>query len=80
MQLDPSLQLNRGTDVIEGFQDYGEGNRQPVIADKVMVFMARGQCSKWKQPISYYFTEGGMKTDQLAKTIKKWSCHARMWD
>ena len=33
--------------------------------------MARGQCSKWKQPISYYFTEGGMKTDQLAKTIKK---------
>lgn len=71
MSLDPTLLLNSGKDIIEGFQDNGEDTRKPLIADKVMAFMARGICQKWKQPISYYFNEGGMKTDLLTKTIKE---------
>lgn len=33
--------------------------------------MARGICRKWKQPVAYYFNEGGMKTDVLVKNIKE---------
>lgn len=70
MNLDTILQFNRKNDIVDGFQDNGAQDRKPVIADKVMVFMARGICKKWKQPLAYYFNEGAMKSDVLVKSIK----------
>lgn len=69
MAIDPTVQYNKKKDFVEGFQDNG-GDRNPLIADKVMVFMARGIFKKWKQPLAYYFNDGGMKSDMLTKTIK----------
>lgn len=43
--------------MINGFQDNGGSDRRRIIADKAMVFVARGMCKKWKQPICYYFNE-----------------------
>lgn len=40
------------------------------IADHVMVFLVRGIKRKWKQPVSFYFTDGGMKAADLAVTLK----------
>lgn len=70
MNLDTILQFNRKHDIVDGFQDNGPLDRKPLFADKVMVFMARGICLKWKQPLAYYFNEGGMKSDLLVKAIK----------
>lgn len=43
----------------------------PLLSDKAMVFMARGIHRKWKQPIAYYFNEGGMKADRLVSVFKE---------
>lgn len=71
MSIDQTLEYSKYKDLIVGFQDNGVGTRRSVIADKVMVFMARGICRKWKQPLAYYFNETGMKTDLLVKSIKE---------
>lgn len=33
--------------------------------------MTRGIHKKWKQPIAYYFNEGGTKADRLASILKE---------
>ncbi|KAJ8974025.1 hypothetical protein NQ317_016579 [Molorchus minor] len=68
--LDAACLYNKKKDIIDGFQDNGGGDRKPFFADKAMVFMARGICRPWKQPLAYYFNEAGMKKEMLAKTIK----------
>ncbi|KAI4471957.1 thap domain-containing protein 9 [Holotrichia oblita] len=74
MSLDVGLSYNRKCDSIDGFQDFGNGNRTQRFADHALVFMARGVHKKWKQPISYYFTQGGMNAVNLkvfvVETIK----------
>jgi hypothetical protein len=40
------------------------------IADHVMVFMVVGICKKWKQPVAYFFSQNGMKKEEIAKNIK----------
>jgi hypothetical protein len=40
------------------------------IADHVMVFMIVGICKKWKQPVAYFFSQNGMKKEEIAKNIK----------
>lgn len=77
MSIEPSLYYNEGCDSIEGFQDLGTDKRKPVFADKVMVFMARGVCKKWKQPLAYFFVENGMTSDVLVVTLKDIIRHCR---
>lgn len=71
MSLKSSLVFDEKNDIIAGFQDNGPGLRKPLFADKVMVFMARGVGKNWKQPLAYYFNEGGMKTDILIICLKE---------
>lgn len=71
MALEPSLAFNTRKDIIIGFQDNGDEQTSNLLADKAMVFMARGICRKWKQVIEYYLNEGGMKKDILAVKIKE---------
>lgn len=69
--IDPSLTYNTKADLIMGFQDNGTGQKIPVFADKAMVFMARGIHKKWKQPLAYYFSAGGMKAPEIARALKE---------
>ncbi|KAK9739155.1 Transposase protein [Popillia japonica] len=68
--LQSSLLYNNKCDVIDGFQDNGCNNRYPLFADKAMVFVARGMSKKWKQPLAYYFNQGGMKPEVIATCLK----------
>lgn len=58
-------------DKIIGFQDLGNDNRKLKFADKALVFMVRGIKRKFKQSISFYFTESGMKTPDLVVALKE---------
>ncbi|KAI4463288.1 cramped protein [Holotrichia oblita] len=60
-----------------GFQDNGKSNRSLALADKAMVFMARGIHKKWKQPLAYYLNYGGMKADIIVKCLKDVVCEAK---
>lgn len=53
----PCFGIYKGQYLINGFQDNGGSDRRRIIADKAMIFVARGMCKKWKQPICYYFNE-----------------------
>lgn len=69
--VDPSLIYNLKLDSVVGFQDNGTGQKIPLLADKAMVFMARGIHKKWKQPLAYYFSAGGMKAPEIVKALKE---------
>lgn len=76
--LEASVLYNRNSDIIDGFQDNGFDNRYHTLADKAMVFMARGIHKKWKQPLAYYFNSGGMKSEMIAKCLKDVVREARL--
>lgn len=57
--LRPALHHSRKDDFIRGFHDTGN-KRYRQFADHAMVFMVRGIKKAWKQPVSYYFSDGGM--------------------
>ncbi|KAI4455510.1 thap domain-containing protein 9 [Holotrichia oblita] len=69
MALSPGLMYNRKLDVIDGFVDYGNGCRKKAFANHVLGFMARGINRKGKQPVRYYFTQGGMDSIHLKKYL-----------
>ncbi|GLV39575.1 hypothetical protein CBL_08359 [Carabus blaptoides fortunei] len=53
----------------KGFVDFGF-ERRPSIENHALVFMARGVCKKWKQPLCYTFCKNTIKTVMLVKMIK----------
>lgn len=69
ISIDPSLTYDKNWDSIVGFQDLN-GNKNLKFADHALVFMLQGLRKKWKQPISYHFSEGGLNSDHLYVLIK----------
>ncbi|KAF2891805.1 hypothetical protein ILUMI_14368, partial [Ignelater luminosus] len=68
--LEPGLQYNRKLDMFEGFEDYGGSERKPSFADHALVFMLKGICRKWKQPIVFTFCKGTTSTLRLTSLLK----------
>lgn len=68
--LEPSLTYSIPNDTIIGFKDLGS-SRHPRFANHVLVFMARGMSRKWKQPVAYYLTDGGLKSTNLTRILKE---------
>lgn len=66
---EPSLVYDKKWDNIVGFQDMN-GSRSLRFADHALVFMLQGLRKKRKQPISFYFSQGGMNSHQLKDLIK----------
>lgn len=64
------LKYNAALKYIEGFEEFGELSSNH-IADHALVFMIRGMYNNWKMPFAYYFTESGMKTISLVRSIKE---------
>lgn len=54
-----------------GKNDNGDREREDIIADKVLAFMARGLHSNWKQPIGYFFVGKGFKSGKLRELVDK---------
>lgn len=49
MSLKQAVHNNWSADWIEGFEDFGKGQRTPCVANYASVFMVRGLFWKWKK-------------------------------
>lgn len=65
------LFYNTGTDEIIGFENLGNGNSTSSICRNVLVIMARGLYSPWKQPIAYFFVGSQLKAADLLPIMKE---------
>ncbi|XP_052746956.1 uncharacterized protein LOC128199825 isoform X1 [Bicyclus anynana] len=68
--LTPHLTYVESQDEIRGFKDFGN-NREFKFCDHALVFMLRGVCSKWRQPISFYFCEGTTAAVTVVQILKE---------
>ncbi|KAH9629123.1 hypothetical protein HF086_008572 [Spodoptera exigua] len=68
--LTPHLTYVESKDEIRGFKDLGS---QTFLnyADHALVFMLRGLCSNWKQPICYYFCEGTTSAIEVKRIVQE---------
>lgn len=66
--LTPHLTYVESKDDIKGFKDMGV-QKQMKFSDHALVFMVRGLCSNWKQPICYYFCEGTTSAPEVKRIV-----------
>jgi len=69
MSIRQHLHFNQKIDCIEGFEDLGRHSRTSNIANHALVFMLRGLCKRWKQPVTYYLTHGSTKGEMLVNFL-----------
>lgn len=67
--LTPHIAYVESQDEVQGVKDLGD-ERELKYADHALVFMVRGVCSNWRQPIGYYFCEGTVAAASLIKILK----------
>lgn len=65
------LEYSKQLDVVEGYEDLGNGKRSNLTAKFALVFMLRGLYKSWKLPVAYYLTHTGIKSLDLANLIVK---------
>ena len=68
MYIRKHLSYNKKYDLIEGYENYGcsvQHKEEPKLADNALVFMVRGLCVNWKQPIGYFFSSRGTPASVL---------------
>jgi len=71
MSLQSDLTYDKHVDSVFGFEDVGSNKRNFMLADHVLVFMARGLRKKFKQPICYYYVQGSTKTVDMMRCNRK---------
>jgi hypothetical protein len=71
MSVRENLCFNQKFDCIEGFEDFGSQGRTCNIANHALVFMIRGLCRKWKQPVAYYFLCGSTKAEVTVQHLNE---------
>mgnify|MGYP005985093723 FL=1 len=75
MDIKQDLQFSKTSGEVLGFENMGEFGSRAVPAKHVLILMARGIYCDWKLPISYYFTENGVKAEVLEKILKNYLLH-----
>ena len=65
MSLKVDLIYDPGKDQVIGFEDFGKGERNSLIATSVLVFMARGINENWKQPLGYLLVHKSCPSDKI---------------
>ncbi|XP_018566412.1 uncharacterized protein LOC108907286, partial [Anoplophora glabripennis] len=68
MSIEPNLHYNQFLDEVDGLEDFG-GEKFEKIANHVQVYMLRGIASNWKQPVAYFFVNGGVKASKIKENI-----------
>ena len=71
MSIKEGLVYNPGSDIVEGFEDFGSIGQTRYIANHSIAFMVRGLASKWKQPIGYFLSSGPIKPTVLDSLVKE---------
>jgi hypothetical protein len=77
MSIRKNLNFNQNFGCIEGFEDLGSHSRTSNVANHALVFMLRGLCKKWKQPVAYYLIRGSTKGHMLVNFLREVldACH-----
>ena len=65
MSLKVDLMYDPGKDQVIGFEDFGKGERNSLIATSVLVFMARGINKNWKQALGYLLVHKSCPRDKI---------------
>ncbi|KAK9728839.1 Transposase protein [Popillia japonica] len=65
MMLEAGVAYSSSEDYVCGFQS----NSTTDFCDHALVFMAMGVCKKWKQPVAYYFSKGGVGSTKLKQYL-----------
>lgn len=68
--LTPHLTYVESHDEIRGFKDFGY-EKELRFCDHALVFMLKGLCSKWRQPICFYFCEGTTAAATIVRILKE---------
>lgn len=69
MSLKEALHYDEAADRVEGFEDFGRGQRTPYVANYASAFMVRGLFTKWKQLFGYCFTSGPIPHTRLQSML-----------
>ncbi len=70
IHLKQNLQYDQHQDVIVGYEDLGgHYKRSKEHAGNALVFMLRGLCSRWNQPVGYVFTRTACKADVVQSLL-----------
>ena len=70
MSIKESVSYDRHRDEVEGYEDFGNLGRTRFIANHAIVFLVRGMCEKWKQPLGYFLTSGTMSGSIMGTLLK----------
>lgn len=70
VSLTPHLTYVESQDEIRGFKDFGYGSELR-FCDHALVFMLKGVCSNWRQPIAFYFCEGTTAAATVVRILKE---------
>ena len=70
MTIKPHLSFAHHLDNTSGFEDYGKIGSTKKIANNVLVIMARGITSNWKQPLAYFPYRNTIKPEILFQILE----------
>lgn len=68
ISLEPSVYYSKKWDEVIGFENIN-GNKKPKFADHAFVFMIQGLRKKYKQPVSFHFSQGGINSIELKNIL-----------
>ncbi len=69
MSLKSHLVYITNKDVLIGLQDYGDGEKTSCLATSAIVFMARGSCENWKQPLAYFLVNEACNSEMVKEKL-----------
>ena len=70
MSLKSGFTYVKSRDSVVGFEDFGEFGSTHRIANHALVVMARGICSRWKQPLSYFLVSNSTPAERLKVIVR----------
>ena len=68
MSLKSHLDYTTNKDVI-GLEDYRDGEKTSYLATSAIVFMARGICENWKQPLAYFLVNEACSGEKVKEKL-----------
>lgn len=73
MDIKEHFYYDKKADKILGYKDFGSNiESRPMLASKALVFMVCGLGKrKWKQPVSYYFSNGGCSSVIMRRALEE---------
>lgn len=69
MTIAEALSYSADKDEIVGYVDYGDSCKNNIIANQVVVFMARALVANWKQPLCCFLCKNNLSVEQLKMTL-----------